>query len=478
MKNKNLWLSLLIFIGVVFLATWVIPSANYSDSGILTYGAINPTGIWDVLYYIPMLIAWFGQNIIYISVFGIFYGVLSKSGAFRVLVDKIASRFKKNEKMFLLISSSFFIIVASLTGINFPLLVFVPLFMGVILTLGFNKITALIATVVSILVGIMGSLYPASLYASMANYIDAGITYGWYKLVLIILGLLTVGIYLLLTAKVAKGKDKEQIDEDMLFISKTEGPKKQKTWPLITVFALMFVLFVLGFTPWGNMFGFTGFTDLHTKLMDVKIGNFAIFKSVLGASIPAFGTWDITDASALLLLATLIIILIYKINWKDVYEGIVSGVTKLFPTMILITITNLVFVLSSQSGILNAIIKAITTFPNIATASIASFVGAAFVNESYITGYVTSAVGSVLGESTKIPLLLLIQQITYGLSMIVAPTSAILLVGLSYLEVEYKKWMKKIWIPALILTAISAIVITLATTNFFENVIKFITSLF
>ena len=158
MKNKNLWLSLLITIGVLFLLTWLIPSTSYGNGDELVLGTVNQTGIWDIFYYLSMLPLWFGQNFIYISMCILWcynYYWCARE------LKKNCKIFQEERKIFLLISSSLFIIVTSLTGINFPLMVFVPFIIGIVLLLGFNKITALITTVVSILVGTMGSLYSA-----------------------------------------------------------------------------------------------------------------------------------------------------------------------------------------------------------------------------------------------------------------------------------------------------------------------------
>jgi len=465
MKNKNLWLSLIITVAVVLLLTWIIPGTSYNDSGALTLGAINPTGIWDVFYYLSMLLSWFGTNVVFILFLGVFYGVVNKTGALRALVERIASRFKKREKLFLLLTASFFILVSSLTGINFPLLVFVPLFLGVILTLGFSKVTSLIATIASILVGTMGSLYATTLVSAVSSYVEPGISYGWYKFALIIAGLAIVNLYLFFTAKIVKGKEKEEIDEEMLFIEKTEGSKKTRIWPLVTAYAIIFVLYVLGLTPWASMYNFSGFTTFHTNLLNVKIGSFAVFKSFLGASSVAFGAWDLADAATVLVILAVILVFIYKIKWEEVYKGVLAGLTKLLPTAALVLLVNIVFVMASQSGALNTIIKALADLTkgiNIFTYSLASFIGAAIVNENYITSYVTGILNTVLGDSANVPLLLLIQQVMYGIAMLIAPTSVLLLVGLSYLEVGYTKWVKKTWLLTLILAIAGIIAVSLA----------------
>lgn len=464
MKNKNLWLSLIIAFGVMFLLTWIIPSTSYDSEGALALGSINPTGIWDIFYYLSMIPSWFGQNAIFLAFLAIFYGVIGKTGAFRILVDKIASKFKKREKVFLLICSSFFILVSSLTGIYFPLMVFVPLAVGVILTLGFNKITALIATIVAALAGFMGSMYTSTLYAAISRYVEGGVAYGWYKFALIIVALGTVGLYLFLTAKIGKGKDKEEINEEMLFLEKGENTKKPKLWPIITVFAVIFVLYVLGLTPWSNMLKFNGFLDFHNSMIEFKLGNFAIFKSIFGASASAFGNWSVIDAAALLGLLAIVIKFVYKIKWEEFFKSAINGLVRFLPMIVLVLIVNFIFVIGSQSGVINTIVKSLaglTKDVNVFTYSLISFIGASIVNENYITSYVTGVLNTTLGESANLSLLVLIQQVMYGVAMIIAPTSVMLLVGLSYLEVGYTKWLKNIWKLMLILTAVGLVVLML-----------------
>jgi len=465
MKNKNLWLSLLIFIGVMFLLTWVIPSTSYNDSGALVLGNIKPTGIWDVFYYLSMLPAWFGQNFIFVLIVGVFYGVINKTGALRSLVERVSAYFKKREKLFLLISSSSFILIAGLTGIDFPLLVFVPLFMAIILKMGYSKITALVATIGSILVGIMGSLYSVTLFSAIASYVDAGITYGWYKFGLIVVGLLITELYLYFKADILKGKNKVELNEEMLFIEKEEGSKTQKIWPLVTTFILILVFYILGLTPWSNMYSFAGFENFHNSLMEVHIGNFAVFKSFLGNSLASLGTWTIADACSIILIFAAVLVLAYKVKWEEAYKGIISGLTKMLPTAMLVLVASLAFVIVSQSGALNTVIKVlaeITEGINVFTYSLASFIGAALVNDVYITSYITGILSTVLGESANMPLLILIQQVMYGLAMLTVPTSVILLAGLSYLEVGYTEWLKNIWKFLLILAAASILILVLA----------------
>ena len=77
---------------------------------------------------------------------------------------------------------------------------------------------------------------------------------------------------------------------------------------------------------------------------------------------------------------------------------------------------------------------------------------------SYLTGlvnslftveyqYTANLIGSHLATlyADNVNVLSIIMQSTYGLISFVAPTSAILLIGLSYLDIKYTKWLKYIW---------------------------------
>ncbi len=61
-----------------------------------------------------------------------------------------------------------------------------------------------------------------------------------------------------------------------------------------------------------------------------------------------------------------------------------------------------------------------------------------------LTGVFTSMVSS-LTDGANLAVYAVMFQSLYGLVQIVGPTSLLLIVGLSYLEVPYKTWLKYIW---------------------------------
>ena len=60
----------------------------------------------------------------------------------------------------------------------------------------------------------------------------------------------------------------------------------------------------------------------------------------------------------------------------------------------------------------------------------------------YVANY---AVPQLAEKTTNTTLVSLLTQSIYGLTMFVAPTSSVLVFGLTYLGIPYKEWLKKTW---------------------------------
>ena len=81
---------------------------------------------------------------------------------------------------------------------------------------------------------------------------------------------------------------------------------------------------------------------------------------------------------------------------------------------------------------------------NIFLGTLSGLVAGLFTSEyQYTINLIGPYFSTTYAEVAKqIPVML---QATYGIISFIAPSSAILLVGLSYLEISYKDWFKYIW---------------------------------
>ena len=78
----------------------------------------------------------------------------------------------------------------------------------------------------------------------------------------------------------------------------------------------------------------------------------------------------------------------------------------------------------------------------------------------YVANYVVPQLAA--NESANPTVVGLITQSIYGVTMFIAPTSALLVLGLTYLDIPYKEWVKKTWKLVVALLVISIVILLLA----------------
>ena len=167
-KNNNLLKNILVCFLLCVLLSWIIPVGTISDGAVST-STIKPIGLFGLIYVPVITVATFVQYSVVILALGGFYGVLNKTGVYSKLVNSVAKKYDKKEKLFLIITITTLMIVSSVLGNPYGLLVFVPFLMGVTLKLGYNKITAVAATIGSILAGSVASTYGLNVATQISN---------------------------------------------------------------------------------------------------------------------------------------------------------------------------------------------------------------------------------------------------------------------------------------------------------------------
>ncbi|MDD3048764.1 MAG: hypothetical protein PHQ89_02080 [Bacilli bacterium] len=462
MNNKKLFRLVGITAAIVIIFTWIIKSSTYDGSAI-TLGNVAPAGMWDWINGVGISFGYFWQGGLFLLVLGGFYGVISKTGVLKQITTKIVEVFKGKEKMFLIMTTAIFMVIAALTGIYMPLLLLVPFFIAIILAMNYSKMIALVSTVGAIIIGNMCLTYNADLNNALSITTHPNVL---YQIILLVVSLGLTSLFIIKTANVKI--EKEEINKDLLLEKTVDAKAKKKAlWPFITISSVVLVLTILGLTPWESIFGGTVFSDMHNAIVGVKIGSFAIFQNILGSSITALGSWTIIDVVILLVIASILIKLFYKIKWADAIDGFVAGLRKVAPTALLIVVVNIVLIFTLNSGFYTTIMNSViglTDKMNIFLMSIITFFGSVLsIDNMYVANYNVSIIAASVDTTTTMSLVALIQQTMYGIAMLIAPTSIILLAGLSYLDVSYTKWLKYIWRLFLILLVAVFVLLIIAS---------------
>jgi len=460
MKNKSIFKATGIMIALTILLTWVVPSSQIGTDGI-TMGSIMPTGFADIFTALEVISQFFIKPSIFIIFVGMFYGVANRTGAFKKVVDRIVSLTKKRRFIFLVLTILFYAITTALTGMYIQLFMFIPLSIAVLTKLKYNKVQAVLATVGASTIGLIGEI-SNSIIKQVGSITDN--TYIWVKVgLLVVLVLLTILYAIKINAKKEKVENTEDEVKEVpvMFIPEKRNAiieANVKGIAFTIVLSLMFVVFVLGFTPWSNN---EIFQKAYLGLQEVKIGEFAIFDSILG-NFEVFGTWTYNSVYPTIAIAILVLTLIDSLKFKEMIDACIEGAKKVAGLAVLAGLITLAVIFTLNSGFLGTIINYLTKGGNIALMSLSSLIASPFLVEmGYMAQYNLSMILYATASTSVAEIWGLITQVAYGFAMLIAPTSVLLMVTLGYVEESYTKWIKYIWkfIVAVLILCIAAILV-------------------
>ncbi len=455
---------------VLSILLLLVVIASYCIKG--RQGSISYLALGDVFLNYIQSFYYFFDTIIFILIVGGFYGFLNKVPAYKQMIEMISNKIssKEKEKVFVIIMTIVFALLASLTGLNTVLLLFIPFVVSIILLLGYDKLVALSTTIGGVLVGYIGGIFltfkdASNQYASSYTTFDklVGLKDNWSNLfpkILLLVVAVALLIYTILSHIKKNDSEKYHLTKhDSLFIeSKEKEEKKEKTkkkvllWPLGLIFGLLLIILVLGYLPWSDLFGIKCFNNFHTWLTGLKIGKYEVFTSLISGSITAFGTWgnlgNFMMAVFFVVIFIFILMLIYKIKFEDAMDGFIYGMKKMLPAAMIAGLAYCILVCSYNNGFIETMItNASKSFgDNAIINSLITILGSVLnVDTYYVTAGVFTSMVSALPDKANLSVYAVMFQSLYGLVQLIGPTSILLIVGLSYLEVPYKTWLKYIW---------------------------------
>ena len=395
---------------------------------------------------------------------GALYGVLGKTGKYRAAIEKIANKFKGNELHFIVIVAVLIAVLTSVFSYELWLFIFIPALISIILLLGYDKVTACVATFGAMLIGNIGSTIGYNIVGAIQE--SLGITKLsngiFYRLGILAFSLFALTFYLYKAKRTSVKKDDEKaIEAEDLFAGESKA-NKYSVVPIIVIFSILFVLLIMGCTAWNSTFGINVFTDFNTKVSEVSIKGFAIFGNLLG-TVNAFGNWYYAEMTIMCLLAALLLGRFYRMKHRDMFSYMAQGAKNMLAPALMIVLVYAVIYFAGNTmfypTIADFILKATSKF-NIFFSTIVMILGSALhVDMLYVASYV---IPQLAAQDVNTTVLAVLIQGIYGVTMFVAPTSVILVLGLSYLNIPYKEWIKKTWKLALVLFAIVMVALILA----------------
>lgn len=494
MKKHNAFKVVLITVLVFMLLTWILPAAYYS-SGYVEQGRVQ-MGLFDLFNYPTTALSYFGYIALYVLVVGGFYGVLSKIGAYRTLLDKLVAKFKGKEKVVLSIMMILVAILTSVCGLQLGLVIFFPMLVSILLLMGYDKVVVALALVGSTMIGIAGTTFGYGNTGIITSILSIKITAEMLtKILVLVIGMVLLIFNTLMYIKKAKLGEKksnatvkkvtvkeekketktkaskssktkssketkaaekeekvivvkEEKKEEDEFIPAAVSGKKQIVWPLVLILSIIFIILVLAFISWSGAFGLKAMESATTAVTGFEVFGFTLFGKLLG-TVNAFGAWTVADMITVLLVFSAILALIYKVKFDDFIDGFAKGVKRALAPAFIVVLLYTALVIVTYHPFQLVIYKAIlgiTDGFNVFTTSIVAILSSLFnVDPAYAFQSSLPYLTSIVTNTENYSIIGLVYQSVYGLTMLVAPTSVILMGMLSYLKLPYSKWFKAIW---------------------------------
>ena len=449
-KKYGLLKGILLFIFIAIILSWLIPNGQFSASGYATEGSLVRVGLTDLSWLVYYGFYFALDKIVLLLAVGGLYGVLVKTNAYDRLTTNIAKKLQ-NKKVSVVIISIILALLASLLTQTFTVIIFVPFIISIMNKMELDKMTILATTFGSIMVGVLGATYGTEGLVYFNRYIT---TEGFKatNTVLIRAGILAIGLVLFNFFTLSHMKRVEKKAESATIFpveieeSEDNKPKKSSIIPIVIIGLLLFVIAILGFVDW-NTLGVTAFDSFHKTLTDIHIGDFYVFSSLLGANTSAFGTWDLFPISAIIFVFTLIIGLCYRFKFNEFVDGFIDGLKKMIKPCFIVagafTLMVVVYMSPYVATIINKLLSLTEGF-NLVTMSLSSIVGSIFHTDLGFTGYILGAFLSAEYMDFINPIYVIFTSL-YGLVQFLIPTSIVLGVGLTALDIKYRDWLKHIW---------------------------------
>lgn len=480
-KNSLLKAILYVFLAYVVLS-WVVKVGTYSN-GTLTATDTSPVGLVDLIRYpiVTLSSSLFVLSALVILAIGGFYAVLNKTGVYGNIIEGIKKKFKGQEFKFVVISVIVLSVLASLTGLTLPLFILVPFFTTVILTLGYKKLTAFLATIGAILVGNMASTYGFNINGYIKYFLNVDMSKTiFYRIVFLVV---VIGILIFVLSKVAKldlvkpkkatkkTSKKEtleaEVSDDVIPLYDGVSNKKKSALPLIVVTVILVVISLLGMYNWSNGLGVSIFDNIYESITSFEINGYPIFKNLIG-SLDPIGYWSNYEFVLLIVVASLLIGWIYNLKLEETVSAFIDGAKKMVRVALYMVLANIIFLMmnSSSTGANMYVtiadkVMGLTSGFNSFTTGITSVIGSLFYNDF---PYMLNSLYSMLSTyEEKLPLIGLIIQSLHGLMMLIVPTSAMLVAGLTYLDIPYIDYLKKMW-KYLLMTFLAVVALIVVAT--------------
>ncbi len=454
---------------VGLIGTWVLANGAYSGTA-FTASSMSRVGLTDVSTIMYYGIYFVLDKVVYLIALAAFYGVLSKTEGYNKLVNNIAKKMESSRLLFVILVVLGLAALGAILSQTMVALAFVPFVVSILSRMKVDKLTTMVATFGSVILGTMAAPWGTESIEAFNYYTSQNLETG-FVLRLILEGIAIVLFILFIGLRLTAKKNKElEAAKDPYELEEVDNEVNET--PVKVSLIVMAVITILAYVNWESYLGIKYFKNLFDTVMKSNIGSSitsilgnSTFSEVFGSGFGAFGTWSLLIFAAFIMVFAVIIAVLNKFEISDFFEASEKGIKAMIKPIVMFMIAFVVFGIPYTSQftvtMANSLYSMVEGFNPIVTI-LSSFVTAIFHMDFGFSGYAVGAYALATFKA-NVDVVHTIYVATHGLVQILLPTSGLLVLGLTYTKTEYKSWLKYIWKFALSFVAVLVIVALIAT---------------
>lgn len=452
-KMPHIYVILFILITLAAIATYIIPAGEYErvsgPEGRTTidpdsYASVeqSPIGITEFLSAIPRGLIDAGEVVFFTFIIGGMFMVLRHTGIIEIVVDKLSRKFAG--KSFMLIPILIIVFASAATVIGTPelSLVYIPVIMPLMISLGYDSLVAaaiaLCGTVIGFAAGVLNPVNTGLAQKVSGLPVFSGVT---LRLIIFIVVAIVAILYILRYAK----KVKHDLSNSFVYEDDTEKRKQYQHHDQIE--------------------------EKHFSTRQL----YAAFATLVFFGILVFGVvvrdWFMIEMSGLFVFMGIVVGLIAGLNTKEISEAFNKGFQEVLVGAMLVGIARAVAVVMEDGQILDTIVNTLGSTVNELPAVLGAG-GMYFIQliinffipsgsgQALVTMPIMAPLSDLLGVTRQTAVLAF--QLGDGFAHILFPTSGYFMAALIIAGVPYQKWLK-FYLPLFaMLAAISLVFLTIA----------------
>jgi len=446
LKIPHIYVILLTILLLAFVATFIVPSGlfdrevNENGTEVLipgTFTEVDKTylSFFDLMFAVPSGLIAAGEIIFGVLMIGGMFAVLERSGLVDIGVSKLGRTFHDRPVMIIAVLMFPLALLTTFTSAIELSIVFAPAVIPLMVRLGFDRLTALAAVLVSTVAGFTAAITGPATVGVAHEVSELPLYSGYEYRALIFLIITTIGIIFVsrYARKIKQDKTKSLVYGDGIdetFVGRddiTEVKATKRQMAAIVVLFAGILLMIFGLIQWG---------------------------------------WYFRELGGLYLTIGIVIGLITGLNVSKIAETFNDGFKTILLGAMVIGFARAVSVILEDGQILDTIVNGtsqiVSAMPGALTAVFMMIVQGGFnflvpsgSGQAVITMPIMSGLSDLVGITRQTAVLAF--QFGDGFANIFYPTSGYFMATLAIAKVGWDKWVKFIW-PLLLVWYLLAIV--------------------